>query len=171
MPIKVHLGAISPAARPLFGQSWFLALQLLPPVLWLGLLARRKFRESLSRNPRLRRQRQVARLTAEGLEQLRRHAAGGETEQFFALVFRLLQEQIGERLDVPASAITEAVVDDRLAALGLETALLTELRQLFQECNLARYAATQSSAAMDALVPRVRCALEGLRQVAAPELK
>jgi hypothetical protein len=164
-PIKVHLGSVSPLEAPLFRRPWFLGLQSLPLALWLGFLARRKYGEALSRNPRLQRQRQVARLTSEGLEQLRRHAAARESEPFFVLLFRLLQEQIGERLDMPASAITEAVVDDRLRPLGVEPQLLSQLHLLFQECNLARYAAAQSSGELDAIIPRLQAALEGLRNL------
>ncbi len=166
--LKVHLGALNPVENPLFQRTWFLALQLLPPTLWLSLLARRRYRESLSRNPRLRRQRQVARLVTEGLEQLRRDAASNHAEEFYAGVFRLLQEQIGERLDLPASAITEAVVDEHLRPRGLEGELLDQLHGLFQECNLARYAAARTGGELTALIPRVEAALETLKQIREP---
>ena len=35
-----------------------------------------------------------------------------DSDQFFATLSRLLQEQLGERLDLPASAITEAVIEE-----------------------------------------------------------
>jgi hypothetical protein len=94
----------------------------------------------LANNPRLRRQRQVAQLIRDGLVELRKFAADNHSEQFFATLFRLLQEQLGERLDCPASAITESVVDERLGALGTPAATLAALRELFQSCNQARYA-------------------------------
>ncbi len=163
--LKVHLGTLNPAEAPLFQRVWFLLLQAVPPALWLALLARRRYHESLSRNPRLRRHRQVARLVAEGLDQLRQDAVANRAEEFFAGVFRLLQEQIGERLDLPASAITEAIIDERLRPLGLEEDLLTQVRDLFQECNLARYAAARTGSELSALVPRIEAALEGLKRI------
>jgi hypothetical protein len=169
VPIKVHLGALGASPTLLVREGWFWCLQLAPPALWLGFLARRKYRDALSRNPRLQRQRQVARLLREGLDELRRHAAAREPEQFFALLFRLLQEQIGERLDMPASAITEAVVDERLRPLAVEEELLAQVHQLFQECNLARYAPAHSAGELEAIIPRLQSALEGLRQLPGPE--
>ena len=169
--IKVHLGAISPVEVPLFRQGWFLGLQLFPPALWLSLLARRRFRESLARNPRLLRQRQVAKTVSEGLQQLRAQAAASQAEEFFATLFHLLQEQIGERLDVPASAITEAVVDERLRPLGLTPQTLALVHGLFQKCNLARYAGTQSKGELATVVEKVDEALAALKQLPDPEGK
>ena len=56
------------------------------------------------------------------------------------MLFRLLQEQLGERLDCPAGAITEADADVRLIHLGAGAATLESLHELFQLCNQARYA-------------------------------
>lgn len=163
--IKVHLGTLSPSAIPLFQRGWFLALQVLPPALWLSLLARRKWSESLSRNPRLLRQRQVARVVTEGLAQLRAHAAAGSADDFFATVFHLLQEQIGERLDLPASAITEAVIDERLRPLGTPNETLEQLHGLFRECNLARYARTRDQGRLAEMIPQVETALGALKKL------
>ena len=163
--IKVHLGELSPVEVPLFRRGWFLALQLLPPALWLSLLGKRKYGESLSRNPRLRRQRQVAQTVREGLPQLRQFAAANQADEFFMTLFRLLQEQIGERLDAPASAITEAVVEERLRPRGLAPEKLTALHDLFQECNLARYASARSSQELSALIPKLEDVLQALREM------
>ena len=70
--------------------------------------------DSLANNPRLRRQRQVAQTIREGLMELHSLSRVHKSEEFFALLFRLLQEQIGERLDASASSITESVVDEKL---------------------------------------------------------
>jgi hypothetical protein len=87
----------------------------------------------------------VARLIRNGSDDLRRLATENNSGEFFAMLFRLLQEQLGERLDCPASSITESVVDDRLARLGASPDTLTSLRELFQLCNQARYASTLRS--------------------------
>ena len=67
-------------------------------------------------------------------------AAENKSDEFFATLFRLLQEQLGERLDCPASSITESVVDERLARWARRSRCLNGLRELFQLCNQARYA-------------------------------
>ena len=90
----------------------------MPVLLWVWALIWRRRTESLANNPRLRRQRQVVQLVRNGLAGLQALAAQNNSEAFFATLVHLLQEQLGERLDLPASAITEAVIDERLRPRG-----------------------------------------------------
>jgi len=165
--IKPRLELSGAAAPFLIFRPWFLALQGMPPLIWLSLLTWRKRTESLARNPRLRRQREVAQRVREGLKELHNHVGAQKPSEFFATLFRLLQEQLGERLDLPASAITEAVIDERLHGRGLSEETLQSLRALFQTCNLARYAPVQTSQELAALIPRAEGALRDLRQLKA----
>jgi hypothetical protein len=162
--IKARLDTLALARSPLVERPWFVALQGVPLLAWLSLLLARRRRESLANNPRLRRQREVAQKVREGLKDLRAQAEGGAAEPFFATLFRLLQEQLGERLDLPASAITEAVLDERLQGRGLPEATLQTLHELFQTCNLFRYAPQKSRAELASLVPKLEGALRGLQQ-------
>ena len=134
----------------------------MPLLAWLSAVVWRKRTESLANNPRLRRQRQVAQIVREGLVQLRRLAEEKRSEEFFATLVRLLQEQLGERLDLPASAITEAVIEEHLRPRGVPDAVLTPLHELFQTCNLARYAPVKSSQELAAIVPEVEAALRAV---------
>jgi len=140
VPIKQRLGALRVAGPPLAREPWFLALQALPVLAWLGALGWRRRTEALANNPRLRRQRQAAQIVRDGLQQLRSLANQNHEEEFFATLVRLLQEQLGERLDLPASAITEAVIEERLRPRQVPEATLKALHDLFQRCNQARYA-------------------------------
>ena len=161
--IKPYLGSITPPAawitRPLF-----LGLQLVPPAVWLGLWLVRQRRERLARDPRLRRRNEVAQKVRQGLGTLRTQAAGKDSDGFFATLAALLQEQIGERADLPASSITEAVVEEGLRPAGAPDELCAAVHELFQMCNLARYAPVKSSEALSAVVPKLEQALRGLQQ-------
>lgn len=163
--IKPRLGALVPADAPLFRRGWFIALQALPLLAFAASLVWRRRLEQLARNPRLRRRRMVAQLTRDGIAGLRRLAAENDSDAFFANVFRLLQERIGERLDLPSSSITEAVVEEQLRPRGAPESLLREVTELFQTCNLARYAPVRSSQELQAFVPRVESALHQLEEV------
>lgn len=163
--IKPRLDGSAAAGRLLLREPWFLAMLALPPAAWLALLVARRRREALANNPRLLRQRQVARRIREGLQELRAHADAQQAEPFFATLFRLLQEQLGERLDMPASAITEAVIDEKLAGRGLSAEFLASLHELFQTCNQARYAPVQSRHEMSVLIPKLETALSELQKI------
>ena len=147
---------------PLVRQPWFLALQAVPLAAWLGLFVARKRKETLANNPRLRRQRETAARVREGLRELPQLAAARRAEDFFATVFRLLQEQLGASLDVPASGITEAVIEQKLRGGSLPESTLAELHELFQACNQARYAPQRSSEELSSYIPRVETVLRQL---------
>jgi hypothetical protein len=167
VPIKQRLGAVSPGSPPLLERPGFLALQSVPVLALLCSIAWRKRGESLANNPRLRRRRQVAQIVRDGLDDLRRLAAENNSEGFFATLFRLLQEQLGERLNLPASAITEAVIEEHLRPKGVPEATVTAVHELFQRCNLARYAPVKSSQELAALIPRLETVLRELQEVKA----
>jgi hypothetical protein len=137
--IKPHLGTLSPSGG---GSAWSLGwlwFNLLPPGL-LGLtLWWHQRAQARAADPRRRRRLEVRRLVQDGLQQMPGLAAAPEAEPFYALVFRLLQEQLGARLDLPASAITEAVLEERLRPSGFPPELLAMLGELFTACNQARY--------------------------------
>jgi tetratricopeptide (TPR) repeat protein len=164
--IKPLLGKVQAVGRPLLLRPEFLAWQALAPLAWICALARRRQKEKLANNPRLRRQRQVAGLVRKGLADLARAAAANDAEKFYATVLRLLQEQLGERLDLPAPAITEAVLDD-LPQKGLRPETPALLRELFHACNQYRYTPEHTSREMASLIPKVKTALQHLQALPA----
>jgi len=165
VPIKRRIGSIGRPSAPLLTQTWFITLQGVPALALIAVIGWRRRAEALANNPRLRRQRQVDQTVREGLNDLRRFATANQSDDFFATLFRLLQERLGERLDLPASAITEAVVDEQLAPRDADESLLTNLRELFQICNLARYAPLQTSQELAAVIPRAETTLRQLKDL------
>jgi hypothetical protein len=137
----------------------------MPALAFVGAFVWRKRADNLANNPRLRRRRHVAQIIRDGRAELERLAAENNSDEFFATLFRLLQEQLGERLDCPASAITEAIVDEQLAARALPEPALADLRELFQACNLARYAPLRSSQELSAIISRFDSAMDELQKM------
>ncbi len=164
--IKPTLGTVAKPAPPLVAQPLFLALQALPPLLWIGSLIWRRQKEKLANNPRLRRRRDVARLVSEGLAELPAHAAANDAEKFHSTILFLLREQLGERLDLPAPAITDAVLDE---VKGLAEGDRALLRDLFHACDQYRYTPDHTSQALASLIPKVKTALAALQKMPDPK--
>jgi hypothetical protein len=156
LPIKENLGTLAPATEPLVTRPLFLITQSMPVLAFLAVFVWRKRADNLANNPRLRRQRAVAALVAGGLSDLNKYATENKSEEFFAMLFRLLQEQLGERLGCPATAITEADVDQRLIKQGASPATLAMLHELFQLCNQARYAPIQTRQELTAVAAKFK---------------
>jgi hypothetical protein len=107
----------------------------------------------------------VNRQVRHGLAELSRRAPEGDADAFFALAFRLLQEQLGERLDLPSAAITEAVLEDQLPQRGVSPELLADLHDLFQACNRQRYASGATSHDLPAMAVKTAAALRQLQKL------
>lgn len=163
--IKPHLGTVTRSASPWIAQPAFWIIQAAAPALWLVALLCRRRKESLDRNPRLRRQKEADRIIQQNLEKLRKYAEANQSDDFFSTVMRLLQERIGERLDLPPSAITEAVVETELKPRGLSDNAASLLHQLFQTCNQARYAPVRGSHELASHIPKVEQALLELKNL------
>jgi hypothetical protein len=104
----------------------------------------------------------VAQIIRSGLEELKALAAQNNSDAFFATVFRLLQEQLGERLELPATAITESVIEEYLRPRKVPESVLGSLQELFQACNLARYAPMKSSQELAAVIPKLESVIREL---------
>ena len=167
VPIKQRLGRTQALGPRLIQSPIFLAAQSVPVLAFVAAFLWRQRADSFANNPRLRRQRAVADLMRKGKEDLQQLAAANKPEEFYATLFRLLQDQLGERLDCPASAITEAVVDEKLRPRGVPDSTLDQLQELFQSCNLARYAPTRSSQELVAMIPKFESVLRSLQEVKA----
>ncbi len=165
LPIHENLGTLETRTVPLIAQPKFLALQSLPVLAFLSAFIWRKRTDNLANNPRLRRQRAVAQLVRDGTNDLKKYAAENQPDDFFATLFRLLQEQLGERLDCPASAITENVIEEHPVLRGVPEATLAGLRELFQLCNQARYAPVRGSAELNSVVEKFEQTMSNLQEV------
>jgi hypothetical protein len=162
--IKPRPGVLAAARPPLMLRPGFWAWQTLPAMVFLAAFLWRRQQDQLAGDPRRRRERAVQETVRRGIEELRQHAAGGRSVAFYSTLFRLLQEQIGERLDLPASAITEEAVDG-LRALGAEDATVVALHELFRRCNEARYAPRSTSQELATLVTEAQRCLSTVQQL------
>jgi len=165
LPIKENPGTFVASKTPLVAQPGFFAVQSVPVLAFLATFIWRKRTDRLANNPRLRRQRAVAQLIAGGLNDLKKYAAANQPDEFFATLFRLLQEQLGERLDCPASAITENVIEEHPVLRGAAKATLDSLRELFQLCNQARYAPVRGASELNCVASQFEKLIGQLREV------
>ena len=165
LPIKENLGTLAKNSAPLISQPAFVALQTLPIFAFIGAFIWRKRTDSLANNPRLRRKIAVEKLVQTGIADLKNFAAQNNPEEFFALLFRLLQEQLGERLDCPATAITENVVEENSILRGANETTRADLRELFQLCNQARYAPVRGTSELNSVAAQFEKVIGELQEV------
>lgn len=167
LPIKEKPGVLTPASTPLVARPAFLAAQAMPVLAFVVAFVWRRRTDNLANNPRLRRRRAVALLVAAGISDLKKYAAANKPDEFFATLFRLLQEQLGERLDCPASAITENVIEEHPILRGAPKDTLDGLRELFHLCNQARYAPVRGTSELNSVAAQFEKTIGQLQEVKA----
>ena len=162
--IKNRLGNFGILQPPLVLRPWFMGLNAAPVLAWLALRLWQWRQAKLARNPKLVRRRHVARLVREGLAGLQQAANRDDPEAFFAIVFQLLQERLGEKAGMPASSIDELNLDQVLEG-GADDQLRADVRALFQDCSAGRYAPGRLNEGLASMVPRIRSVLNRLEEV------
>jgi hypothetical protein len=145
VPIKPFLGEVVSLDKPWMLQSRAYKLQMIP-LLVLGVaFGVHQMRERSGKDVRGKRKRQVDQFIRKQLPELARLAQKNDSDAFFELMFRLLQERIGQCLDLPAASITESVLDGQYKHWECAQSDIETLHKLFQACNQARYAPVESS--------------------------
>jgi hypothetical protein len=102
------------------------------------------------------------------MDDLKKFAAENRPDEFFATLFRLLQEQLGERLDCPATAITAvSSMNIRSCARRARDDAGFALRELFQLCNQARYAPVRGTSELNSVAAQFERLLGELQDLKA----
>ncbi len=153
--IKPDLGRISVVRPLLIDQPWFWASTTLPCLAWLGFFIWFNKKEQQRNDPRFQRKRRTQLLIQGGLIELRGAAEELDHIRFYTQAFRLLQEHIGDLLDLPSQSITETTLENPRIRLDEETQVQTELKELFHLCNLARYAGSRNEGSLSEVLSRL----------------
>jgi len=150
-PLKPHLGTVVITPAPWVGQPWFLALTIAPPFLWLAVLGRRTWRERRAADQESLRRADLEKRITKGLAALNSLARQTSTEEFFATLFRTLQEAVALRNGQAPASITEGSLDIQSVQAGIPPESIDALHRLFQACNQARYARVAKAADLESL--------------------
>lgn len=161
--IKPHPGTLAALSAPWVERPWFWLLQTLPLVFWIGVVVWKNQSDRIANNPRLRRRMEVGRRESEGLGRLRILAEKTDSNAFFAEAFRLLQDRLGEKLDLPAASITESVIEERLRKMAAPDALCELLLLILQACDQARFSPVASASELKSWLKKIESGLSQLR--------
>jgi len=159
-------GLLAAPSTPLLSQTWFLAANAVPLFAWLMALTWRKRRDYYDARPRLVRRLRVEKLSRRTLTSLEQLARNGSPPEFYGQAALLLRERIGERLDIPAGGITEAVLRTHLEG-RLPEKQAAALGEFFTEANAVRFGSEEASALPQALM-KLRKNIAALEQLEAP---
>lgn len=137
--IKDSPGPLKPKDKFLYKNKLFLMLQVIPIIAIISVLIFQRRKERIATDIRYARQLRAAREVKKKLAQLQRFLNSNEPEKFFDLVFKTLQEYLGDKFHMPTAGITSDVVEE-LNRYSIGKDVLDELKECFHNCDIARYA-------------------------------
>jgi len=79
------------------------------------------------------------RVSRKGMSDLKNKSRSADTKVFYETLFKVLQDYLGNRVNVPAGGITADIVDHVLAARGIDYEILAKVRALFETCDRVRF--------------------------------
>lgn len=141
--IKNDLGPLKPKGVYLYQNKVFLALQSVPIILvaFLSLFYMRS--ERLRSDVRFARKIRASRKARSGMRKIKSYLVRDDRSKFYDSVFKMLQEYLGDKFHLISGGITADIVDLELKSGKIPPEILSKIKDIFSECDMARYALTQ----------------------------
>ena len=137
--IKDDLGDIKIKGRDLYEQGGFIALQILPVLLFLPVYFIRKRKDHLRADVRYARKLKAPKVARSGLKSARACLEKGDSSGFYDQVFKTMQEYLGHRFNCRTASITAEILEDLSRNHEFDKAAVDKLKHCFNECDIARY--------------------------------
>lgn len=149
---ELHTGvdALEDQSARFYVSGFNLVLWTAPPGLYAFLFVLTMRRRRLRSDSALLRKKGARRGAMKRLEEAREAVRSGEPQ--YDAVAKGICAYIGDRTNTPAAGLTADEVADRLRSFQVEDGLVARVRDLIQECDLGRFAASASEGNDDLLV-------------------
>ena len=138
--IKEDLGAVFKAGQPLVKDFRYVAVHMLPPVLFFSSLILVKRQERLKTDVKYARRLNAPKNARKGINKAHEYLRKNDIEGFYDAVFKTLQEYIGNKFHVPVGGITVDAVNDIFKDKGIAVEQFEIMKKIFSDCDVARYA-------------------------------
>jgi len=138
--IKSSLGRTVPAGKYLFQKGWFIILQIIP-VFMLGLaFVAERYTSRLRTDISYARGVRASRKARQSVQKVQRALSQGAGGKFYDNVFKVLQDYLGDKFNLPPGAVTADVIAGLLKEKNADELVTKKLVDIFAECDMARYA-------------------------------
>jgi hypothetical protein len=141
--IKELPGEFREKGRYLYKSVLFIFLHILPALAFVSAWIMKKRKEKLSTDPGYARRLLAPKNAKKGLQEAEHFLRQNSPAEFYDALFRTVREYIGNRFHVPAGGITSDVAVEVLKEKGVDQDLLTRLKNVISECDMARYAPSE----------------------------
>jgi hypothetical protein len=141
--LKDNLGKLKKKGEYLYKNKIFLGLQIIPLLCYLLTVMVYAKNRKLKTDLKYARQLFAPRKAKAGIRQAKNYLDKGSILEFYDILFATLQGYLGDKFHFPSKSITVSIIDDYLKNMSVAEETLEKLRDIFKECDMVRYAASQ----------------------------
>ena len=145
--IKDSPGQLRKKGGHLYKNKLFLFSLLFPLFLYALLQCHSCWRRRLKTDVRFARQLSAPGKARSGINKARKYLEDVNIQGFYGQVVQTLQDYLGDRFHLVSQGITANIVDDTLSKKDINKDILYKTRELFRECDMARFSASEFSKA------------------------
>lgn len=138
--IKESPGNLKDRGEYLYKHIGFLLSHLVPLAAFAALWTVRKRKERLSTDISYARRLKAPKKAKKGIQDAEQCLKKGMPGEFYDTVFNTLRQYIGNRFHLPSGGITADTVEHAFRDKEIEGRILDNIKNIFGECDIARYA-------------------------------
>ncbi|MBI4682948.1 MAG: protein BatD [Nitrospirae bacterium] len=142
--IKESPGPLTGKGRYIYKNPLVIFLQIVPVLTLIGAWIAYKRKERLSTDIGYARRLTAPRKARKGIYEAEDFLAKNRADEFYDAVFKTIRDYVGNRFHVPSGGMTADSAGEVLKDKGLAQDMLSRLINIFKECDMARYAPSET---------------------------
>jgi len=143
--IKVKPGNFRMFGKHVYNNSLFYIVIILSIMVWVGAFINYKRSDRIKTDIVYARRLLAPRKAKQGLALVKKLINSGNKEKFYDAIFKTIQEYLGNKLHLSSGAVTFETVQSELTSKNIEQSTIDEIKVIFEECDLIRYASADIS--------------------------
>lgn len=160
----IMMGADKPASKPTYfaeKTAYWVSYPVTLAAFILGLMAYGRARHA---DPDGRRIKGAGKVARKSLSKAGKFLRGKQYDEYYEELLRAMQEYLTNKLSIPASQFSRDKVMDSLQNLGASDSLKTQVINILDDCEMARYT-PQSSGAAESVYDAARSAIDEIERL------
>ena len=163
--IKRKPGRLQGTGEAMYKRGSFYGVICVCAALWLAGFVYYKRTDRIRTDSVYARRLQAPRQAKQGLAQARKLIAARKGEEFYDVVFKTIQQYLGNKLHLSSGAVTFETVHSYLSENNVEQKVIDDIKLTYEECDMIRYAlADISEENMNASYQRLAQAIDHLER-------
>jgi len=143
--IKAKPGKFRIFGQHAYNSSLFYFVIILSIMAWVGTFINYKRTDRIKTDIVYARRLLAPRKAKQGLALVKKLIDSGNKEKFYDATFKTIQEYLGNKLHLSSGAVTFDTVQSELVSKNIEQNTIDEIKVIFEECDMIRYASADIS--------------------------